>query len=184
MANGGSRKPVADEGRGHERSRTAVVIDHLLSRGPMTATLVTAAVDSDTADGAEPWVSVFPVLRRTAPSILEGHLTWLVARVEGDDPRSSPAVVVEDQTRILIRALEHGGEDEDEIIIRALEQPWNAAIVSDDDEDIARYASDLRAATAGQPDTSPFVALALSADDMADELFDLRGSTLARRRVG
>jgi hypothetical protein len=179
MANGGSREPVGDELRGNRRSRTTVVIDELLSRGPMTAELLAAGAGSD---ASEPWASVFAVLRHTAPSILEGHLTWLVARVEDDDHRSPGRVAVEDQTRILIRALEHGAHDE--AVIRALEQPWEAAIVADDDGDVARYASGLRAATVDHLDASPFVALATSADHMADELCDLRGSALASRRAG
>ena len=180
MANGGSGKAVGDEWRGSRRSRTTVVIDHLLSRGPMTAD-VAAAAGSDGAERTGPWVSVFEVLAHTAPSILEGHLTWLVAGVEGD--HGSPlSIAVADQTRILIRALENG--DEDDAIIRALEQPWNPGIVSDDDGAIARYASGLSAATTGQPDASPYVALATSADHLADELLDVRGSALARRRAG
>jgi hypothetical protein len=178
MTNGGST-PVGDERRGRKRSRTTVVIDHLLSRGPLTAQLATGAAD---CDGAEPWVSVLRVLHHTAPSILEGHLTWLVAGDEDDHHRSCPSIAVEDQTRILIRALE--GDALDEVVIRALEQPWDAGIVPDDDAAIARYASELRTVTADQPDASPFVALARSADHMADELFDLRGSDLAPRRVG
>jgi hypothetical protein len=138
MTNGGST-PVGDERRGRKRSRTTVVIDHLLSRGPLTAQLATGAAD---CDGAEPWVSVLRVLHHTAPSILEGHLTWLVAGDEDDHHRSCPSIAVEDQTRILIRALE--GDALDEVVIRALEQPWDAGIVPDDDAAIARYASELR----------------------------------------
>src|SRR5580700_2275967 len=162
MANGGSSRAMGDERRGYRRSRTTVVIDHLLSRGPLSAALVTAATGGD---DAETWLSVFPVLHDTAPSILEGHLTWLVSRVDGDDHLSPSPVEVEDQTRILIRALEQRGEDD--VVIRALEQSWNPGLVPDDDGDIAGYVSGLRSATADQPDASPFVALARSADHLA-----------------
>jgi len=123
---------------------------------------------------------VAPVLHRTTPTILGGHLTWLCGRTAPDDHLSSPPISVEDQIRILIRALDE--RHEDDVISRALEQRWTADDVPDEDEEIERYASDLRRAISGQPDDSPFVALADSAERVTAEILDHRGTSTARRR--
>jgi hypothetical protein len=184
---GGARVGIAS------RSRTTTVIDHLLSRGPMTAQVngaTAAPTVPATATGqgrseknraAPRYASVSPVLRCTAPSILEGHLTWLVARAEADVHLWPHRIFWQDQTRILIRALEERAEDD--VIIRALEQPWTSAVIGDDDADLDRYASELSRATAGQSDRCPYAALASSAGQMRDEILDHRRPVSPPRRV-
>jgi hypothetical protein len=149
------------------RSRTAVVIDELLSRDPASWS---AAPDGGTVP--EQWSSVSPLLRDTAPSIVEGHLTWLVAGARGHDHLSSPRMLLEDQARILIRALDE--RDEDEAINRALDRSWAADAVADDDAGIVLYAWELSTRTAGQPPESPYAALAESAARMVAEILDHR----------
>jgi hypothetical protein len=133
---------------------------------------------------------VAPILRRTATAVLEGHLSWLVARAELHDPFSSERILLEDQVRILLRALEERGDDE--AITRALErgtttEPSPAVGHSAfedpgfddpdvDDGDVLRYASDLSTATGRHLEASPYVALAGSAAQLADEILDHHGS--------
>jgi hypothetical protein len=160
------------------RSRTGLVIDQLLSRGP----LLTAASSPDgpDGDGRQPWSTVSAVLAATSSSILEGHLTWLADRANPVDHRSTLRALVEDQARILIRALDE--RHADDAIARALERPWAEADVPDNDDDITAYVSDLTAATTGQPDASPYVGLARSAVVVAEEILDHRGGSTAQRR--
>jgi len=153
-------------------------MDELLSRGPVIGQWRRRGADATPAAG--PWVTISHVLGTTAPSILEAHLTWLAARSQGHDHRSPQRVHTEDQARILIRALDE--RHEDDVISRALEQRWTADDVPDEDEEIERYASDLRRAISGQPDDSPFVALADSAERVTAEILDHRGTSTARRR--
>jgi hypothetical protein len=174
------------------RSRTGLVIDQLLSRGPLLTTA--SSPDSLRNGGTEPWSAVSAVLGVTSPSILEGHLTWLVARAQPVDPVDhrdqqdrrdhplSPRVLAEDQARILIRALDE--RNEDDAIARGLEQSWTAADVPDSDDDIIAYASDLTTVTTGQPDSSPFLGLARSAAVLAEEILADRGASVAQRRFG
>jgi hypothetical protein len=122
------------------------------------------------------------VLRTTSTTILEGHLTWLVARTQGKDHLSSQRILLEDQARILIDVLEAGGDYD--TITRALDTPWLAADVPDGDGDVSTYASLLDTATAGQPEYSPYVALARSATKFTAEILDHRGSSTSRRPSG
>jgi hypothetical protein len=196
MASGGERGSL---GRGQQiehrssdpdpvvpRSRTGLVIDQLLSRGPLLTTA--PSPDPLRNGGTEPWSVVSAVLGATSLSILEGHLTWLVARAQTVDPvdrrdqLSSLRVLAEDQARILIRALDE--RDEDDVIARALEKSWTAADVPDSDDDIIAYASDLTAVTTGQPDGSPYLGLARSAVVVAEEILTDRGASVAQRRFG
>ncbi len=192
MASGGIRRrvdqtaPVDDPGPvedgvrvddatpvGH-RSRTGQVIDTLLSRGPVIGR------PSGARGGADPWASVSPVLRATAPSVVEGHLTWLVNATVPDDHLSPWRIAVEDQARILIRALDERSEDD--AVTRALERSWTVDAVGDDD-DVATYVSALRAATRQQPQDSPYAALARSAGAFAAGILDHRRSSTRRRRL-
>ncbi len=167
---------VNDDGHGGQRSRTAIVMDELLSRGPV----IGQWRRPDATNAAGPWVTIRHVLGTTSPSILEGHLTWLVAATGGHHHRSPALVLVDDQARILIRALDE--RDEDAVIARALEQPWAVDTVPDADEAVITYASALRRATGGQPDDSPYVALARSAALVAAEILGRRDSSTARSR--
>ncbi len=167
---------VNDDVNGGPRSRTAIVMDELLSRGPVIGQWRRPGATG----AAGPWMTVRQVLAATAPSILEAHLTWLVAETRGHHHRSPQRVLVEDQARILIRALDDGNEDA--VVARALEQPWTADGVPDDDEAVITYASALRRATAGQPDDSPYVALARSAAQVTAEILGRRDSSTARSR--
>jgi hypothetical protein len=166
------------------RSRTGLVIDQLLSRGPLLTTA--SSPDSLEKGGTQPWSAVSVVLGATSPSILEGHLTWLVARAQPVNPggpvnhRSSLRALVEDQARILIRALDE--RHQDDAIARALETSWTAADVPDDNDDIIAYASDLTTVTTSQPDDSPYLGLARSAVVVAEEILDDRGASMAHRR--
>jgi hypothetical protein len=107
-----------------------------------------------------------------------------VARTPSDDHLSPHRITTEDQARILIRALDEA--DEEDAVARALTRSWTVdAVVDDDedeDEDVVRYASDLGRVTEGQPDDSPYVALARSAAAIADEILDHRGTSMPRRR--
>jgi len=193
MESGEPGKPGAGGVRIGYRSRTTTVIDQLLTRGPMTAQVtgstaartvpatITEQDRSEKNTAAPPYASVSPVLHGTAPSILEGHLTWLVARADADDHLSPHRIFWQDQTRILIRALEERAEDD--VIIRALEQPWTSAVVSDDDADLDRYASELSRATAGQSHRSPYAALASSAGQMCGEILDHRRPVSPSRHI-
>jgi len=127
------------------------------------------------------------VLRATAPSILEGHLTWLVnATVPGDHGRRS-GILTEDQARIPYPPLDERGEDD--AITRALEPSWTVDAVHDDD-DVVTYVTALRTVTGNEPHDSPYVALARSASDFATDfatdfaagILDQRSSPVRRRR--
>jgi hypothetical protein len=174
MASGGTDKITGRERTAPAPTRTTRVISALLSRRAVPASFDTPASVAPTSHG----VSV--VLERTAPSILEGHLTWLVSQTERHDPLSPARVALEDQARILIGALD--ACDEDGAVTVALEQPWTAAQVPDDEQVIVTYAADLTSATAGHPDDSPSVALARSATDVITEILDHRRSSTASRR--
>jgi hypothetical protein len=177
MTTGETKKPVGPSLRGTARARTTAVIDQLLSRGPVIAPITWRPEGPTTAGW---WTAVSPVLRRTTPSLLEGHLTWLVARAEGQDPRAPQRIALEDQARILIRALDE--IDEDDAVTVALEQRWTVDDVTDSDDGVLVYAEDLRSQSAGQPAHSPYVALAGSAADMAEVILEHRGSPVATRR--
>jgi hypothetical protein len=173
MTSGGRRKRLSQEPTVAPRSRTASVMDQLLSRGPE---LGHAAADA--AGSPRGWPSVGHVLHATSPSILEVHLACLVSRTPADH-LSPQRILAEDHARILLRALDERGEDE--AIARALEEPWNMGDVPDDDNDLITYASALRRATGGQPDESPYLALAHSAAKLAVEILGHRDSSTARR---
>jgi hypothetical protein len=106
----------------------------------------------------------------------------LVARTQHSGHLSSPRVLLEDQARVLIDALDERRENG--AITQALSTFWNADDVPDDDGDIIGYATSLDSATAGQPDHSPYVALAKSAGTVVAEMLDGRGSSTRRRSVG
>ncbi|HXQ44557.1 MAG TPA: hypothetical protein VN816_07945 [Acidimicrobiales bacterium] len=176
MASGGGKRRDDDTAPVDHGTRTGLVIDQLLSRGPVIGRQAAAG----SARGADdPWAPVSSVLRSTAPSILEGHLTWLVNVTVPDELLSPQRVLTEDQARILIRALDEGGEDD--AIARALEQSWTLETVHDD-HDVMAYASALGAVTGNQPDDSPYVALAHSAAAFAAGILDHRRSPVRRRR--
>jgi hypothetical protein len=164
------------------RSRTGLIMDQLLSRGPLAdaerLTLVTDATNGPSSPGS--WASVAQILGAASASILEGHLTWLVALAPREDHLSAHRVLMEDQARILIRALDE--RHEDDVITRALEQPWTAEDVIDDDEDLIGYASDLNTTTSGQPHWSPYVALAHSAGKVVAEVLHHRNPSTGRPR--
>jgi hypothetical protein len=174
MASGGTDKTMGRAQTAPSPSRTTRVIGALLSHGPGVSTYGTSV----SADEASHRISV--VLQRTVPSILEGHLTWLVSQTEGHDPLSPSRVVLEDQARILIGALD--ACEEDGAVTVALEQPWHAAQVSDDEQDLVTYASALTTATAGLPDDSPALGLARSATEVVTEVLSCRRSPMAPRR--
>jgi hypothetical protein len=154
------------------RSRTALVIDELLSRGRRTG-----PAEAGTGGGTAPeqWSSISPVLRGTAPSILLGHLAWLATRARSHDHLSSERILLEDQARILIRALDE--RDEDEAVTWALDHRWAAADVVGDDAAIVLYAWELSTRTAGQLPGSPSAALADSAARVVAEVLDHRADT-------
>jgi hypothetical protein len=161
------------------RTRTALVMDQLLSRGPVVGQRFTAESGGHRASG--PWTSVGYVLRTTAPSILERHLTWVVAQTPSDDHLSPRRALLEDQARILITALEE--RDEDEVVSRALDQGQDGRPLPDQDNEIITYATALRRATEGQPDDSPYVALAQSAARVLAESLGHRRSSTPPPRV-
>lgn len=176
MASGGRGDGTGQEWHPGPRSRTSLVIDELLARDvadDASAPAVTAQ------HGAEPVAktSIGDVLRRTTTTVLEMHLTWLVGRTQRNDHRSSQRILLQDQARILIAALDERGESE--AIARALERPWIAVDVRDHDG-IGAYASDLMLATSGEPGYSPYVLLAHSAAKVAADVLDGRGSSTPR----
>jgi hypothetical protein len=173
MTSGGRRKRFSEEPTVGPRTRTALVMDQLLSRGSGLGN-----GDPEVAGSPAGWSSVGHVLHATSPSILEVHLACLVSRTPGDH-RSSHRILAEDQARILVRALDERGEDE--AMARALEEPWNIDDVPGDDNDFITYASALRRATGGQPEESPYLALAHSAAKLAVEILGHRDSSTARR---
>jgi len=67
-------------------------------------------------------------------------------------------------------------------VARALVQPWTEHRVHDDDDALITYASALRRAAAGQPDDSPYVALAASAARVTAEILGRRDASTARGR--
>ncbi len=129
--------------------------------------------------GVGPWPTVAAVLRRTAPSALAGHLSWLAARVTPDDHGSAHRVMTEDQIRIIVRALDEDGQHE--AVTGALEQPWDPVTVVDGDDDLVAYASDLTVATSDQPGGSPAAALADSAAEFAAAVVAFRTASARRR---
>jgi hypothetical protein len=174
MTSGGRRKRFSEEPSVAPRSRTALVMDQLLSRGPELSDAATGSSGSPRG-----WPSVGHLLHSTSASILEVHLACLVSTTPPGDHLSSQRILAEDQARILIRALDERGEDE--AIARALEEPSNLDDVPDDDNDFLTYATALRRATGGQPDESPYLALARSAAKLAAEILGNRDSSTARR---
>ena len=119
-----------------------------------------------------PPMSVGEVLRVTSPTILEGHLVWLGSRSWREPQHSPQRILLEDQARILIDALDARGEYS--TITRALQRLWIAEDVPDDDDAVTTYASDLDRVTAGQPGYSPYVALAQSATRVSTEVRTFR----------
>jgi hypothetical protein len=179
MVNGGGRQESGDAPRDPSRSRTTLVMDQLLSRGPLLS-----RSNSETTGGPgppDPWASVSGVLLAADPRLVANHLAWLVFAVHGEGSGSSSGQV-EDQIRILVRALDE--RHQHDLLVEALDQtpPWTADAVTDDDETIIGYASDLTTATDGHPEDSPYVALAATAVHWATGILDHRGSSVAHRR--
>jgi hypothetical protein len=150
------RTTTAGDGRpGWSPSRTTRVIDELLSRGS----------DGRPVNGDGGIIGA--ILRATPAPVLEVHLTWLAAHGARQDLLAPTRSQVEDQARLLLRALDEAGADD--AIARALEQGGTAdgSVVTDDD--LARYCAALTAPGAQRPDNGPAAALAVSAIIMADE---------------
>lgn len=99
------------------------------------------------------------LLLATSSQVVETHLRWLVDQCHRC--RMSPRrTLLEDQARLLIDALYQ--RDEFELVSRALDEPW----ISEFDEQskqFASYAEGLGHLTIGQPEYSPYAALAQSA---------------------
>ncbi|HTZ10506.1 MAG TPA: hypothetical protein VMB72_15640 [Acidimicrobiales bacterium] len=123
--------------------------------------------------------SVGDVLQETPITVVEGHLTWLVARTRREPQLSPQRVLFEDQSKILIDALEVRGEHD--VITRTIAGVWMAEDVTDDEERLAEYAAGLDGATAGQPRHSPYAALAQSAARFCTEVVKDRAGA---RRAG
>jgi hypothetical protein len=89
-----------------------------------------------------------------------------VAAPSSGDGSSAPRLI-EDQVRILVRALDEN--DQDTVVTGALDErrPWSAGADASDASDVMRYAAELRRLTAGQPADSPYTALADSAFEVA-----------------
>jgi len=131
-------------------------------------------------DGARPWTTVRHVLAATEPSILESHLSWLVARIGTDDHLSPRRILIEDQVRILVRALDE--RHEDDVISRALDGDGGDVESGNRDNELLTYATALRRATAGEPRHSPHVALAHSAARVAADILSQREDHAPRRQ--
>jgi len=117
--------------------------------------------------------SVGEVLEHSPVTVVEGHLTWLVSRTRREPQLSPQRVLFEDQSKILIDALEARGEHD--VITRTIASMWMAEDVTDDEDRLAGYAADLEGATAGQPRHSPYAALAQSAARFCTEVVNERG---------
>jgi hypothetical protein len=119
--------------------------------------------------------SVADVLRTTSPSIVEGHLTWLVHRTRREPQLSPQRVLYEDQSKILIDALEEQGAHD--VVARTLGNLWIPDDVPDADDAVATYGAALGRVTSGQPGYSPYVALAQSAARYSAQILNHRRST-------
>ena len=117
MVNRGDGVERGDLARAPSRSRTTLVIDHLLSRGPLLSPSTSETTGRPGA--SDPWTSVAPVLQAAHGALVANHLSWLVAPVDGEDHGTS-SVLVEDQIRILVRALDEGHEHD--LLVGALDQ--------------------------------------------------------------
>ncbi len=179
MVNGGGREQSGDASRNQSRSRTGLVMDHLLSRGPLLSP--SNGQTTGGADPPDPWMSVSAVLHAADPRLVADHLAWLVSAEQGRGNGSS-SDHVEDQIRILVRALDE--RHEHDLLVGALDQipPWTAVVVIPDDDAIIGYTSELSTATDGQPGDSPYVALAASAVRWAAHILDHRVSSVAHPR--
>ena len=134
------------------------------------------AAAADTAvgpAGAPTPETVHEVLHDSPAAMVEAHLTWLVARTRREPQLSPQRVLFEDQSRILIDALEERGEHE--AVIRTLQCAWYPDEVPEQDSEVAAYATRLAAVTAGQPGYSPYVALARSGARVSAEVLSSRG---------
>ncbi|HVC69109.1 MAG TPA: hypothetical protein VNC61_02475 [Acidimicrobiales bacterium] len=158
------------------------MIDHLLSREPSTAEERRTSGKADRRSPKSASTSVSAVLHQTSATVLGAHLAWLVARGQRTGQLSAQRVILEDQARVLIYALDERGEKD--IMARSIGAFWNPDDVADDDDAILGYASALGLATADEPDHSPYVALAKSAGVATTEILDQRGASADRRHVG
>jgi len=134
---------------------------------------------SDSGGGPAPAASIGDVLRQAPPTVVEAHLTWLVARTRREPQLSPQRVLYEDQSKILIDALEE--RDEHDAVLRAVATPWILEDVEVDDGELGTYAGALEGVTAGQPRHSPFVALAQSATRCTSEIAGYRRSQASPR---
>ena len=177
MVQGGGRDEGADQWDAAPRSRTALVMDHLLSRGPFLSrpTSVTTGRPAE----SDPWAAVWPVLRAADETLVANHLSWLLSVGPGDGNRPSSSQL-EDQIRILVRALDE--RHEHDLLVEVLDEisPWAAGAVAQDDETLIAYGADLTVATDGQGEDSPYLTLAAGAVQWAALVLDHRSSSPAR----
>ena len=106
------------------------------------------------------------------PSVLGRHLSWLVGQshmVPQVSPRRS---LIEDQAAILIDALDR--RDRYRVVVRALGAPW-VDEPEEVDDDVVAYAGRLAMSAVGQPEYSPYVALARSAAKLAASVLRASG---------
>jgi len=122
--------------------------------------------------------SVSEVLGSASLTILEAHLAWLCMLTRREPQISPRRVLFEDQARVLIDILDE--RDGLDIVTGVLQNLWIAEDVPDPDDDISRYVSSLDAVTAGQPEYSPYVALAQSAAQVQAEIRNHRGAPSLR----
>lgn len=117
--------------------------------------------------------SVADVLTSTSVTILEAHLAWLCTLTRREPQISPRRVLFEDQARVVMDVLNERGDID--VVTGVLQNLWMAEDVPDADDDIVRYVSALDAVTAGQPEYSPYVALAQSAAQVHAEIRNHRG---------
>lgn len=103
--------------------------------------------------------TVEALLLVTSGTLIGTHLWWLVDQCHRC--RLSPRrMLLEDQARLLIDALYQRGEYD--LVARALEEPW-AGEFGDSRDEVTAYVEQLGRLTEGQPEYSPYAALASSA---------------------
>jgi hypothetical protein len=108
--------------------------------------------------------SVEDLLMEAPPSVLGRHLSWLVDQSHMVPQVSPRRTLIEDQAAILIGALDR--RDHYRVVARALREPW-VDEPAEVDDDVVAYAGRLAMSTVGQPEYSPYVALARSAAKLA-----------------
>ncbi|HXX88854.1 MAG TPA: hypothetical protein VEI83_01365 [Acidimicrobiales bacterium] len=108
--------------------------------------------------------NVEDLLMEARPSVLGRHLAWLVDQSHAVPQVSPRRTLIEDQAGILIDALDR--RDCYAVVARAIREPW-VDEPGEVDDDVASYAGRLGMCIVGQPEYSPYVALARSAAKLA-----------------